>query len=210
MNIKSVYRHIMSINKLDVAIWIPLNSSADTPYGKPLTELRNESLRIYLNPYLILNIKGKGMNNRRCSVMFSVKTLPKFIKALKKLKKLFKEDIYYYTNNRLEIFELTEKHVVRVQDVGENNTVFMFPTIVTDSDLQRYEGACVCFNEENIRVDLSIDELNSLYHMVKRIDLIGYSQLILNYVSIVQDSGINNKPTYKQYENSIFDKLKRG
>lgn len=187
MAYKKVGRTIFKINDLIGKISIGLFSSEGQSAGIDIYEFNNDkNINLQYYPLLILDITSKMQWCRKRSIILNNKTIIHFIRGLKKLINLFKNDIYYYNSEKkLCLGALDDSYYIRLLNLGDNNIVEMYPVIIEDRDFVQYEGARIVFNDVENYVELSYDELISLEDIMKKIDLFTYSQLLINFALLL-------------------------
>ena len=193
--VKTISRHILRVQNVIVKMVVPLidkETGADliNDSAKEMPNDRPTEHSIYLEhfPFVVIEIKNKNLNflePRARMVIMTPKTQPVIVKALKHfIKEVFyeREDVFFVREGKTELYSVTEDMITRVYNAGDKNNMLLEPVVITDqSDGTTYEGCRLYLNSSTNSVDLTVDQIESLYYTLSKIDIFMYSQALLNF-----------------------------
>lgn len=122
--------------------------------------------------------------------------------------KLYTQPIYYTDENgELHVYrEMVETNTVDIA-MKFGQRLIMKPTVIYDIDEVSYQGVVLYVNKTANYCQLSLDELEAVYHVMTKIDLFAYSQALLNYYVAMQHEG---KIEVTETKKEKFNTTKKG
>lgn len=208
---KRISRAMFSVNKLFAKILIMLHDENNTGFTDTAKTQSNEDVYHYLSlsyfAMVILEINDKNISwDRKARIIMTQKNQYQIISGIKKaIDTIYKEGMYYYDNGTLCLSKITENDIVRIYNAGDSNKIVIVPNIVSDADTNQYEGVRIFVNDSTNSVDLTIDELETLYYNLSKIDLFLYSQGLINfYVSYLEKGVIIEQAKDGKKSKSLF------
>lgn len=132
-------------------------------------------------------------------ISLTSKNIHQFLSSLKYMINLcmHKQDIYNYTtqadgSDKINISKnIIEKYIIKLQLIGdEMPRIIMHPSVRMD-DSGYKEAIRIYFNRKTIYYDITIDEAESLYYNLSKVDFFQYGMsMIQYYVSSVENDKI--------------------
>lgn len=189
----SITRTLSKIERLTIKMRVNINR--DGEYKN--VNLWDRGIALSFTPLLILSIENKNIPySRQQSIVLTPKSICHFIRGLKNFIKLYTNiDEIFYLNDNQEVAlnpNLSKDYYNEINGLGDNNLVALYPTTVYDKDLHSHIGAAICFNSADNKIEISYDDLLSFYDIMNRIDIISFSQALVNYVEIMRGSRVEN------------------
>lgn len=115
-------------------------------------------------------------------------------------------DLFYKDeNNNMElkvVKEVAEEQAQRLFNLGFNQRAILVPAVVFDEmDNTSYEGVTFCINNSSNVFQLTIDEFETLYSKLVKVDFFVYAKILYDmYISIVKEEKVNKT----HYENKAY------
>lgn len=113
------------------------------------------------------------------------------------IKKYGNEIFFIDSDNggRLSMYNIDREHIEKYRNFSygylSNRTIESIPAIVYDYQENAYEGYRLYFNNHDNYVDVSYDELSSLYYILKKTDFVNLSQNMINSTILWYPKDIN-------------------
>lgn len=158
-----------------------------------------KSIKLQFSSYLLLEETDKDKDwHMRENVIINQIGLPPLKKALKKARKwLRQDDMYFYDGDRLCLNKELKKQ--KAISIGGKRLIFT-PAILIYDD-KEYEGINIYVNSSNLVLQLTVDKLEALYYIVKKMDLYSAGLTMISYVGR-PDFGIYNSNLDTEHRDS--------
>lgn len=199
--------------KLTVKIHVSIKTNPNEPSDLFHNEFEfNNNVYLHLNPFVFITLERRTDNkntwDKSGNIMLLQSNIHSFIRGIDEILENITIGKMFAAKNNGEIVLYKDeaiKNSVMIHLIHSNNTVKIMPGIVYDDNGTSYEGAIFYFNKIENDIPLTIEEMEGLRYLLTNIDLVTYSQLILNYFisyyKINKDNPVNkykgsNKPTH--------------
>lgn len=209
----SITRTLSKIDKLSIKLRVNINREGE--YKN--INVWDKGIALSFTPLLILTIDNKNVPyTRQQSIVLTPKTIYHFIKGLKNFIKLYSNiDEIFYLNDNQEVAlnpTLSKDYYNEIKGLGDSNLVALYPNIVYDKDVHSHIGATICFNSAENKVNISYDDLLAFNDIMSKIDMIAYSQALVNYVEIMRGSKAENiefrqSQQVSSFSGSVFNNI---
>lgn len=151
--------------------------------------------------YLTLEIKQELTAwSKDQTIMVTSKNIHQFLSTLQYMINLCKrsDNIYYYTTQSDGYDKITvhdnviKEHIMQLRLIGdEMPRILIHPSTKIDKNDMYFPGIRIYFNRKTIFTDITIDEAESLYYNLSKIDFFQYGMsMIQYYVSSVENDKI--------------------
>ena len=177
---------ILSLNKLYLRLNVVPNERGE--YMSKMTYNKNTYLSSVYKSFLILGMyseNGEGWEQSK-TIILNNRNIYILLRVLKR----YIDNIY-----NADIFAIDSGgHIIIHSDVAaqckeliklpysNNSSILLHPTVLRDKDDVEYEGTLLFLNKSENYIELNIDDLECLYHTLKRIDIDLMSQLMVNSI----------------------------
>lgn len=154
-------------------------------------------ININVSSYLTLEIP-KTEDNKEFdpskSFMIGLGNIGNVVKRMKKvLNNIYKEDIFAIQNNKIIAYDdMVKKYTEQINIPRLGQALLIRPSVIYDENETTYEGVNIYINKSYNVVSLSIDEFENFVYILENIDLMSYSQLIVNYYMLYLNTDINS------------------
>lgn len=121
------------------------------------------------------------------SIIFTQNTFPMFVSGVDKIiKKMYIPELFSMSSSGKLILnkDVMEKSIVSVQIPNGTGYIQFVPCIVYDDNDGEYEGVRVNISRKDIYWDIPISYMESLLYIIRRVDYIGYTLKLCNFVNV--------------------------
>jgi len=169
------------------------------------------SLILETSDFLYLEKLNYDKDRENEKIFFSYPHLFKIKRALKEAMRWFYadkfENMFIYKGREIIFNSDYTGKKQEIYNLVSNKTIIIFPSVV-EIETQQYEGVTMLLNSESECVQMTIDQLEALYDFFKDFNLYQSSQLLINYVtSINQENIANSGFTVKQGRTTSNNKM---
>lgn len=170
----------------------------------------NGYLKLDIQSFLTLEITG-GEWSKDKSIVITQQNLYQIIDGFRQCVKNIKDGGVFALSKERQLIiyaDAAEQGTVKIFNIGPNQRIILKPAIIYDSNETSYEGAHMFINNMGNIIDLPFDAIESILYKLEQTDLFVYSQLMINYYTILLNK-IGGKPpeSKPQYQKrkSVFD-----
>lgn len=208
--INTLYREICKVGslKIGVLMFLKQTSSAEYTKYKPsktfkryICQSGDVALTYAFPTFIVIDYtmaSGTYIKDHKLFIMVNqIFKLERFLKRTLRIVEDPENKLYYLDadrGNRLCMYSITKETmktlITREGGFSGNHILQSYPTIVTDYQDKMYEGVTICIDRRDNTVNLSTDELSSLYYIISRTDFITLGQAMLNSTLIWTDKAI--------------------
>lgn len=146
----------------------------------------DEYISLDIQSFVTLEFKDDGEWSRSKSITLTDRNLVQILKGLKLCIYNIKHGgVFAIKETTGEIVSYRDKvleSTVEVFNLGNNQRVVLQPGVIYDSeDDLTYEGVVMYINNSSHAVELTIDQIDSLYYTLGKLNMFEYSQMLINY-----------------------------
>lgn len=143
-----------------------------------------KSIKLKFSSYLLLEEVNPDKDwTIRESIYINYNNIHTIIRQLKKCRKWFYSkkhaDMYYYLEGELK---LNKEHVCKaLQFKMYNKTIIIEPAVLTRGTIDK-EGIKMYLNSGSVVCELDLDQIDTLYYVLKKFDLYQAGLSVINYI----------------------------
>lgn len=165
-------------------------------------------VRLDPSVYLTMDIRKENIEyDRSSSVLIGRGNLHIYRKSFKQmLDNIYNEAIFANKGNTIISYQdMVDRFTEKIVIPKLNSVTLLRPAVVYDENEVSYEGVNIFINKNENMASLFIDEFETLVDILMSVDLVLYSQSLINYcVSVYDDITTISQP--KQIENQLHQK----
>jgi hypothetical protein len=179
-----LYQHKQLLLKLHVKL-LKENGGRVENFHQVFSYGEKNYLKLDLQSFLTFELKEKDdIWDKSKTILINDRNIYQIIHGFKKMvKNIYKGGVFAIdsSNEIIMYSDKVEENTVHLYYIGGSQRLILAPCIIYDSNSISYEGCIIYINNKSNYVQFTIDELEALYYILKKINIFTYSIELLNY-----------------------------
>lgn len=190
---KKITRVLLRYKNIVVKLHVRLTNTKDNKevsfHNKYVSPMGDEYINLDINSFITVEFKDPAANSADWdpsrSILLTERNMIYMVKGLKLMTHILTEGkmfaIREKTKEVVMYSDIAKDNIVNVFNLGRSQRVSMEPAIIYDDEDLSYEGCILYINKTANGIEMTTDELMSLYYVLDKVDMFAYTQLMINY-----------------------------